>query len=173
MWKFVLKLCIIITQPNFLLIGVFMKRQLRSLATLLCLSVLLMSCVSLEKSTQKAEKRYQKLLTKTPVEVTVDMPYIDAYANLKYNYDRCIARRSVIAHTPDTSVLTNLDRENQIGVIDTYIGKLAEIVQVTPNGAQQTTIKLFTTNINRNENGMKKRMMDFSKEKLAKCPFWY
>lgn len=152
--------------------GIFMKRQLRSLATLLCLPVLLMSCVSLEKSTQKAEKRYQTLLAKTPVEVTVDMPYIDAYANLKYNYDRCVARRSVIAHTPDTSVLTNLDREAQIGVIDIYMGKIMGIIQVTPNGVQQSTIKMFHTHINENnkKDHVKKGMMDFSKEKLAKCP---
>lgn len=150
-----------------------MKKQICSLFIILCLPLFLVACVSPQKSMQKAEKRYQALLSKTPIEVEIDLPYIDAYANLKYNYDKCIARSSWVANNPDTIIETKLDRENQLGIINSYYGRIIEILQVTPTSTQQTKIKMFTiVRMNEKRIAQKKQLMtNYSKERMPNCPF--
>ncbi|MFB6348644.1 hypothetical protein ACFBZI_04195 [Moraxella sp. ZJ142] len=118
-------------------------------------SLLMSGCLS----TDKSAIRYQKLLTKTPFEHKVSMDYIDAFANAKYNYDKCVAREgvkypitvstmgtpvTVTGTTPSIFVKSSLDRQAQIGILNVYADtRPISIVQFISNGDHQTVIKVF------------------------------
>lgn len=150
-----------------------MKVQIRSLFILLCLPFSLLACMT----PQKQERLNQELLVKTPFEVNVELPYIDAYANLKHYYDKCVQTKTITVIngvvSPYFDVKTHLDRENQIGTIKAdIVDRPFSIVRVIPDGTDKAKVKIsFSANI-KSEKRMtqiKQRLTEYSTTKVTKC----
>lgn len=126
----------------------------KSMAMVTVSALALVGCTTTDKRLIK----YQKMLNGPADEIILDMDYIDAFANAKHNYDKCVARASfqtpiyvqsmgstirTMTTIPGTDIKTDLDRQNKLGVINVEMGDgpLA-ILHFRPHGDSQTSLKV-------------------------------
>lgn len=132
-----------------------MKITLKSISVLALASLALSGCIA----TSKRPVQYQKLLNGPSDEIILPMNYIDAFANAKHNYEKCVAKSSfqtpiytksmgttitTMATMPGTYIKTSLDRQNALGILDIDIGdQPVSILQFRPYGENQTQLTVY------------------------------
>lgn len=108
-------------------------------------------------------KTVAKLEQTTPQIFTLPVNYVDAYANAKDYYQKCIARASVsypvtvnsngipitiMSNTPEVRVLGELDRENKLAYLNVYIGAdIDQRARLSELDTQTTAVSFYAQKV--------------------------
>ncbi len=132
-----------------------MKRSFQSVCVLVLSCLVIAGCAT----TNKRAEKHQKLLNTPADSMILPMDYIDAFANAKHNYEKCVAKASfqtpiyvnsmgttiqTMTTIPGTYVKTDLDRQAALAVIDIDTGdKPSSVLHFRPYGENQTQLTIY------------------------------
>ena len=128
--------------------------------TYMTLALALSAMLTVSGCATSAKSSLNKLVTSTPSnDIVLPVNYLDAYANTKAYYNKCVAQAGVsypntvttngvtvttMAKTPDTTISSNLDRANQTASIAVFIGsKAQQHITFQPKDANTTVVRYY------------------------------